>query len=107
MDPISTFNETLLPYRDHLHEVWLRTIGSDKTVDPILREGYEAAKSALEAENTAVAANILETGSYVIDCYERLVRGERVADLAEAEGGYNYYFRKLEQGAEVGRAPAI
>ncbi|MDW9481891.1 hypothetical protein GOB57_24900 [Sinorhizobium meliloti] len=106
MNPISTFDETLHPYRDHLHEVWLRTTGSDKTVDPILRERFEAAKSALEAEDSDVAASILETGAYLIDCYERLVRGERVGDLAEAEGGYSYYIRKLDQVAEVGSAPS-
>lgn len=107
MDPISTFNETLIPYRDHLHEVWLRRTGSDKSVDQALRDAYQTAKAALEAEETKMADDILTTGSYLIECYERLVRGGSVKDLAEAEGGYNFYLRKLKQSAEAGPAPAI
>ncbi|MCZ7862747.1 hypothetical protein O9X98_15335 [Agrobacterium salinitolerans] len=107
MDPISTFNASLIPYRDHLHEVWMRTTGSDKTIDPVLREAFEAAQSALRAGNATNISNILETGSYLVDCYERLVRGERVADLAEAEGGYNYYLTELEPGASSGPALTI
>lgn len=107
MNPISTYTEALLPYRNHLNEVWLRADGADKTVDPNLREDYETAQAALAMEESDIAVGILDTGSYLIDCYERLVLGKRVGGLAEAEGGYNYYLRKLEQVPEVGRIPGV
>jgi hypothetical protein len=101
MEEFLAFIEKHRAYRGHLRELWLRPTGSDKTIDESLRAAYETSRSALVDEGSPLANDLIETGDYVIDCYVRLVDGKSVAGLAEAEGGYNYYLRKIDMPEAV------
>lgn len=102
MSLTSNFAAALDAYRRHLSEQWLQPHALERVIDQRLKSDFLAAREALSQDNDETSVGLIETGDYLIDCYETLVAGKAVAGLAEAEGGYNYYLRESREKSPTG-----
>lgn len=102
MSATSNYAAALDAYRAHLSQQWLQPHALERVIDQQLKSDFLAARDALDQHKDDTSVGLIETGDYLIDCYETLVARKAVAGLAEAEGGYNYYLRESRENSPAG-----
>lgn len=102
------YTATLASYRAHLSQQWLQPHTLERVIDRQLKSEFLAAREVLDQYKDEKSIGLIETGDYLIQCYEDLVAGKAVAGLAEAEGGYNYYLRvRRENPSDLALQPDL